>query len=224
MPLVIRGAQGLSRTIRQLAVLDKTTFHRDAARRVRTRILERTRKRGVDVNGRPFTPLKESTIRSARPKPKCGQKRLPARVRGPGHILEDTGRMLKALTYAWSAQSGRVFFSDPGAERIASYHNSGTQPYTILPGGGECQATVLRIPIVAGGRMRRPRGRKRLSAVPVVAGEPQGIFARRVRHPGLPKREFFGLDESDIAEVIEIAQRQIEAQLRVRGFARGTTP
>lgn len=224
MPIVIRGAQGLSRTLAILGHFDRTLFHRDAARRVRTRILERTRQRGVDVHGRPFRPLASSTIRSARPKPKCGQKRLPRRVRGPGHILEDTGQMLRSLTYAWSARSGRVFFDDPEAERIASYHNSGTKPYTILPGGGECRATVLRIPIVAGGRLRRPRGRRRLSTVPVESGQPTGIFARRVRHPGLPRREFFGLDESDIAEVEQIALRQIAAQLRVRGLASGETP
>lgn len=203
-------ANALVRDLRELAHFDREEFHKQAAATQVTRIRKRTQRDQLDVNEHPFRVLATNTVRSARPKPVKGQKKLPDTVRGPGHILEDGGQMLQAMASEGTDAQGRVFFNSPDAEQRAVWHNAGTQPYNIFPKN----AKVLRIPTVGGALQQPKRRSKRLSGAKVTGDVGKGIFAKGVRHPGIPQRKFFGFAERDIAEIVKIAERLNEVKLR----------
>ena len=131
-----------------LATLDMEHFHKTAGKILVGSIRKGVQQSGKDVRGNPFKALAASTQQSARPRPKPGAKKISQRVRGPGHILEDTnsGKMLKALTFRADANEAVVYF-EQGYGLLAKWHNEGTKgPYPIRAKHGKS----LRLPLVTG--------------------------------------------------------------------------
>jgi len=123
----------------------------------------------VDINGKLFQPLKPSTIQSKRNQTRFkGERQQP--VPYPRKPLFATGRMqnviLKEKATANSLKARLVL--PQSRQQIGQYHNEGTGPYTITPKNKK----VL-------GPLYTSRGKK--------------YFAKQVHHPGLPKREWFGI-------------------------------
>lgn len=206
-------AETLVRGLKELGEFDREEFHKQASKTQVTRIRKRTRQAQQDVDGVLFATLAENTQNSAFPRPKPGQKELPNSVRGPNHILEADGSMLKAMTHEGNGERGRVFFADSKSEQIAIWQNEGTRgPYDIMPRN----AKALRIPLVGGGGnvQDKPKRSKRLSPLKVLGEASKGVFTRKVTHPGLKPRKFFGFSDDDIKAVVKIAERMAQVTLR----------
>lgn len=105
------------------------------------------------------------------------------RGRGAGRakILQDTGR-LRMSTMAKAAlgniyKLGKDFLKMGSNLKIASYHQEGTSPYTIVPKN----AKVLRFMTISG-----------------------YVFRKKVRHPGLDPRPFILIQEEDATQITGI--------------------
>jgi phage virion morphogenesis protein len=96
-------------------------------------------------------------------------------------ILNETGQMRASLSYAATATSVTVGFSDIKAV----WHQFGTRPYVI-----------------------KPKSRKKLK---FAGSDGKPVFARTVNHPGLPARPMLGVNEDDEAEILEIIAEAFEA-------------
>lgn len=110
-----------------------------------------------------------------------------ANRRGGGRgaqILRDTGKLAQSFVIAYSANKVSVGTTN----KTAIWHHFGTKPYIIKPKGGK--VLVFR---GAGG---------------------QAIFARTVRHPGLPERRLLPSKELGKQMAIEELNAYVEKLLK----------
>jgi len=124
---------------------------------------------GLDIQGKPFQPLSPSTIQSKRRQMRYkGARAQPLPY--PRLALFATGRMQNVIlkeTARSDCLRARLVMPQSRQE-IGVYHNEGTRPYTILP------------------KTKKVLG-------PIYSARGQKYFAQKVHHPGLPKREWFGI-------------------------------
>lgn len=107
---------------------------------------------------------------------------IAGRRKGSKRVLQNTGRLRLSATSKSGSDNVHHMTADSlrmGTKmRIASYHQYGTNPYTILP-----------------------RNKKLLSFM-TTSGR---VFARSVRHPGLPARPFIMIHREDEQAMMEQA-------------------
>jgi len=107
---------------------------------------------------------------------------IAGRRKGSRRILQDTGR-LRLSSISQSAEGNITVFRKNSLKmgsrlNIASFHQEGTKPYTIVPKNAKALSFMT-----TGGR----------------------IFTKRVRHPGLTARPFIMIQREDEQALGEIA-------------------
>lgn len=89
--------------------------------------------------------------------------------RSPSIPLVDTGEMTKLppLIKATASRLKAIIRTGKRRKKVAGYHQFGTSPYEIVASAGK--------------------------VLPIRTQQGALIFRKRARHPGLPKREWFGI-------------------------------
>ena len=132
---------------------------------------------GVDIKGKPFTPLSSSTIQGKR----IRSYKFPRRALFATGTMQNVYLAEKATLSKFKAR----LIMPISRQKVGVYHNEGTGPYTITPKSGNKRGVL--------GPLYSSRGEK--------------YFTKKVHHPGLPKREWFGISER-VKQVIFRLQRQ----------------
>ena len=111
----------------------------------------------------------------------------------PNTPLIATGKMLEVYTSPKATRTNLVANVIPpkGKDRttIGFYHNEGTDPYTITPKSAKMLA---------------------------FKGQDGMIFTKKVNHPGLPKREWFGISEQVLGKIRKMLSIRLAEKLRQR--------
>jgi len=138
---------------------------------------------GVDINGKLFQPLKPSTIQSKRNQTRFkGERTQP--LPHPRIPLFATGRLQNVIlkeTAKPDSLKARLVMPQ-SRQNIGRYHNEGTEPYTITP-----------------------KSKKMLG--PLYSSRGKRYFAKTVHHPGLPKREWFGISVRAKAVIFRLQEQ-----------------
>jgi len=145
---------------------------------------------GQDINGNTIKPLSPNTIAAKANKGSSS----------PSRALYDTGRMIGRGSV--KGTGGRGPYISKRAKKmdqeshvsiakdrdaIGVYHNEGTKPYTITP-----------------------KRAKKLSFFT----QDGWVSASNVRHPGLPKREWFGISKKAEKDIVRMVELRIEDMIR----------
>ena len=146
--------------------------------------------KGLDINGNIIKPLSPNTIAAKANKGASDPSRAlynTGRMIGRGSVKGVGGRgpyISKRATKI--SQESRVSIAKD-REAIGVYHNEGTGPYTIMP-----------------------KKAKKLSFYT------QGgwVNTSKVNHPGLPKREWFGISKKSEKDIVRIVELRIESIIR----------
>jgi|GEM_PF-2365182 len=149
-------------------------------------------RQGIDIHGQPFTPLSPSTIHSKRAR----GNRYPRRA------LFAAGTM-QNVYLAERATPGKLrarLIMPLSRQQIGQYHNEGTGPYTITPKSKAEIRKVLMSDMKLYDCDTADRGRK--------------YFARIVHHPGLPKREWFGISERVKSVIFRLQEQFFQRIIR----------
>mgnify|MGYP001191183795 CR=1 FL=1 len=142
---------------------------------------------GLDINGKTIKPLSPNTIAA-----KSGSD--------PSRALYDTGRMIGRGSVkgvggrgpylskkAKKTDQETIISVAKDRESIGVYHNEGTKPYTITP-----------------------KRAKKLSFIT----KDGWVNASSVNHPGLPKREWFGISKDAIRDIMRMVELKIEDRIK----------
>jgi len=126
-----------------------------------------------------------------------GLKPSTIRAKGNDQILVDTDKMRKLNVKKATPQKQLVEIA-PGDKRkypgtsvtqkdIGGFHQGGTKPYTITPK----KAKFLRFKTASG-----------------------VVYTKKVNHPGLPKRQWFGISKTAEERVVKMIESKINRELR----------
>jgi len=118
-------------------------------------------------------------------------------AKGHGKILVDSGKM-RNLLIEKASKTKQYVEIHPGRKQkykgtgvtmsdVGGYHQGGTSAYTIVP-------------------------RKAKKLVFQTAGGT--VFADKVKHPGLPKREWFGISKDAEKQCMDLIEHRIEREIK----------
>ena len=118
-------------------------------------------------------------------------------AKGNNKILVDTGQM-RNLVIDKASKTNQAVVIHPGEKRqykgtsvtmsdVGGFHQKGTSPYTITPK----KARILAF-----------------------QGSDGMVFTKKVNHPGLPKREWFGISNDANQRSERLMEERIEQELR----------
>lgn len=100
---------------------------RDLGNQARSEIVQRTSRKGEDIDHQPFEPYSPVTIAKKRDIMQSRQRLAPETV-----TLMDTGQMHRSLAVVVKGQSAELYYSDQNRARVALTHQNGN-PYINLP-------------------------------------------------------------------------------------------
>ena len=119
------------------------------------------------------------------------QSKRARKMKKPRIPLYGKGVMLKVYSKQSATKNNPVNIIIPPKkrEKVAVYHQKGTRPYKI-----------------------KPKKAKRLG--PLFTPRGDIYFAKQVNHPGLPKREWFGVTKTQEKKGVKLMELEIERILR----------
>lgn len=94
---------------------------RNLGNQARSEIVQRTSRKGEDINHQPFAAYAPLTLAYKRSIMQSRQRLSPETV-----TLMDTGQMHRSLAVEVKGQSAELYYSDQNRSRVALYHQTGS--------------------------------------------------------------------------------------------------